>query len=83
VPGAGCAAGVDWLPLLLVVAAGVFAGAFPALPEFDPLDCAATATAQTNTVPARTAALKPMRSAALMTGPPPAPRPGAPLRSTS
>jgi len=96
VPEGACAPGVlgrvvvGWAPLpefvpVGVCAAGVFAGA-----GLDPVplvwvDCAQTPAANASANPDRTASLKPMRSVAFMTSPPPrwVPAHTAPLRSTS
>ena len=64
---------VGWLPLPEFVsegacAAGVLAGAGL---DAVPLDCAQTPAANASANPDRTASLKPMRSVALMTSPPP------------
>jgi hypothetical protein len=72
-PGAGCAAGVLCAPLPEpgldgACAAGVFAGV---VLDADPLDWAQAPKASANANPDRTANLKPVRSVALMTSPPP------------
>jgi hypothetical protein len=74
VPGAGCAEGAGCEPLPPdavpegACAVGVLAGAVPA---GEPFDCAQTAADSNSANTAKTTVLKPMRSVALMTSPPP------------